>query len=101
MGFYVDPLDESKESFLKREGALAPYNQKISWASVPKGFVPVVLLDNGRFTAAGIAYCERELDAFTGPNDRRPRTIYLVKTEKLFPVTDIHFQRYAKENGLL
>lgn len=101
MGFYVNPRGESKEAFLKREGVLAPNNPKIIWESIPKGFLPVVLLDNGRFTAAGIAYCKSELEEFTRLNDPRPRTIFMVKTEKLIPVTESYFKKYAEENGLL
>lgn len=88
MGYYVNPPNESKESFLKREGILAPHT-KINWEDVPEGFLPVVLVDNGPFTAAGIAYCKSELEAFTAPNDWRPRTIYFVKKEKLISVSDL------------
>lgn len=101
MGYYVNPGNESKESFLNREGILAPSNSKISWASVPKGFVPVVLIDNRRFTAAVIAYSECELESATDMDDERPRQIFLVKTEKLFPVTDSYFAEEARELGLV
>lgn len=89
MGYYVNPPTESKESFLKREGIAAPYDQKLSWESVPEGFLPVVLLDNGPFTAAGIAYSKEELDAFTGLHDNRPRQIYLVRITELLKVSDL------------
>ena len=101
MGFYVNPLTESKEDFLKREGMVAPSSPKITWDSVPKGYLPVVLLNNGFFTAAGIAYCESELDAFTRLDDQRPRQIFIVKVEKLIPVADSSFKEYAEQNGLI
>ena len=82
MGFYVNPRNETKEAFLQREGISAPVSPKTTWASVPKGFLPVALINNGFFTAAGIAYCEKELDAFTDLTDTRPRQLFMVKIEK-------------------
>jgi len=96
MGFYVNPPNESKESFLEREGIKSPYDLKIKWSNVSEGFLPVVLVNNGIFTAAGIAYCESELEAFTDMNDQRPRQIFLVKIEKLIPVTDEDFAGFIK-----
>lgn len=89
MAYYVNPRDESKESFLQREGICAPSDRKISWESVPAGFLPVSLVDNGRFTAAGIAYSKAELDEFTRSDDPRSRRLYLVKVEKLLEVSDL------------
>jgi hypothetical protein len=99
MGFYVNPGNESKETFLQREGIVAPLLPKITWASVPKGFLPVTLINNGAFTAAGIAYCERELDTFTRLTDDRPRQLFMVKIEKLIPVADSDFKQYAMKQG--
>lgn len=48
--------------------------------------IPVVVLDNGPFEAAGIAYSKREFDAFTRPSDFRPKTYLLV------PLSDIQKQ---------
>ncbi|MDP3697058.1 MAG: hypothetical protein Q8R55_03425 [Candidatus Taylorbacteria bacterium] len=97
MGFYVNPRNESKESFLQREGICAPSDRKISWESVPAGFLPVSLVNNGSFTAAAIAYSEDELDEFTSSDDPRPRKLYLVKIEKLLEVSDLGLHPdYAK-----
>jgi len=100
MGFYVNPPNESKEDFLAREGIKGPYDLKFKWDSVPEGFLPVVLVDNGPFTAAAIAYCESELEAFTDMNDRRPRQIFFVKIEKLIPVAGRDFAEFAKAKAL-
>jgi len=78
MGFYVNPQDETKESFLSREGIIVPSNHKITWNNIPTGYLPVVLVDNGFFTAAGIAYCEDELNVFTDLRDTRPRQVFMV-----------------------
>jgi hypothetical protein len=99
MGFYINPPRESKESFLNREGVRA--TGRVRWSDVPAGFLPVVLLDNGMFTAAGIAYSERELQAFTEPGDPRPKQFYMVRIEKLIPVSDRNFADFAKKQGLV
>lgn len=96
MGFYVNPPDESKENFLAREGIAVPNLPRLTWDSVPKDFLPVVWVNNGRFTAAGIAYCARELEAMTDLEDMRPRRIYMVKIEKLLRVSDDYFRRHIE-----
>ena len=98
MGMYVNPSNEEKETFLNREGMLVSKN--ISWKDVSKGYLPVVLMNNGPFTAAGVAYNESELTAFTGINDLRPRQIFMVKIEKLIPVVGAELERYVKDNDL-
>ena len=101
MGYYINPPGESKESFLDREGVAVPNIPRITWDSVPKGFLPVVIVNNGRFMAAGIAYDKRELDEFTDLEDLRPREIFMVKIEKLLGVTNPSFANYVKEHGLI
>ena len=86
MGCYVNPPNETKESFLEREGVKV---SKISWDDAKDGILPVVLMDNGPFTAAGVCYSKRELEAFTDSHDYRPKKYYLVEIEKLLPVTDL------------
>ena len=80
MGFYVNPDNETKEAFLNREGLQVP---KADWDKIPKGSVPVILIDNGRFSAAGIAFSEGEYRAFLEPGDPRPKKIFIVKKSKL------------------
>ena len=89
MGCYVNPENESKESFLNREGVL--YDGIPKWNQVPDKMMPVVLLNNGLFTAAGVAYKESELGAFTDPRDIRPKKIYFVPIEKLWEVSDLRY----------
>ena len=86
MGAYVNPTNETKESFLSREGKIVNH---INWSELPKGELPVILIDNGLFTAAGICYCENELKAFFGPNDFRQKEIYIVPVEKLMSVSNL------------
>ena len=87
MGYYVNPPNETKESFLKREGIeISP--RDVRWEDIPVGCFPVVWLHNGLFTAAGVAYSKRELEAFLHP-DGRPKKVYIVEIEKLRKVSDI------------
>lgn len=71
----------------EREGELLDSPPK--WSEVPFGFLPVVWVDNGDFTAAGIAFCEKELKVFSDPSDPRPRKFYLVDMDKLWDVSDL------------
>lgn len=87
MGYYINPPDETKEQFLRREGTLLG-GAHLSWDSVPEGYLPVILVDNGLFTAAGIAYSADELKVFTQTTDPRPREIYLVRLEKILEVCE-------------
>lgn len=87
MGCYVNPPNETKEDFLLRCGE--PVQGILKWKNVPKGFLPVMLINNGPFTAAGIAYCEEELHAFTRPDDLRPKLLFLVKIEDLYAVSPV------------
>src|SRR3989344_2573762 len=95
MGYYVNPQGESKASFLKREGIPIANSPKITWKSVPKGYLPVALVSNGAFNAAGIAFCESELDAFTRLDDPRPRQIFMVPVKKLVEASNEEFREYA------
>lgn len=84
MGYYVNPPDQSKESFLRQNGrAVSVSEARESFATGVE--MPVVLMDNGMFTAAGIGFSLAEFDAFTHPSDTRPKTIFLVKKELLQP----------------
>lgn len=86
MGLYLNPANETKEEWLEREGERTSA-QHAAWDAIPEGQLPVVLMDNGPFTAAGIAYKESELQAFTRDDDLRPRTIFLVNIDKLCGVS--------------
>ncbi len=81
MGFYVNPSNASKEEFLRQKGVAVPRTFK--WADKPKGSLPVVLVDNGHFTAAAICYSEQEYTGFIAPSDRRPKEVYIVKVDDL------------------
>lgn len=87
MGCYVNPAIETKEQFLEKNGIQV---LNIKWEDVPSDCLPVVLIDNGPFTAAGVAYSKRELEAFTDPRDTRHKKIYIVEIATLKTVSDIN-----------
>ena len=70
MGIYIDPKEGTKEMWLEDFAVEVP---SVEWDEVPEDTLPVVLVNNGAFTAAGIAYCRRELKAFQMPDDRPMR----------------------------
>lgn len=96
MGCYVDPQNETKEDFLEREGreVESDYISKNYKMIKEKGDLPVVLCDNGPFTAAGVAYTEREFERFVR-YDNRPKRFFIVSVEKLKDVSPV--EGYLKE----
>ena len=83
MGYYIDPEDKSKEQWLQ-ENATACSRPEANEADFTRCF-PVVLVDNGIFTAAGICYSRREYEAFTDPEDHRPKKFFVADRERLLP----------------
>lgn len=84
MGYYINPKDMSKEKFLAIYGYPVTHEQASKCSAGDEGKLVVCLVDNGMFTAAGIAYDDRERDAFMLP-DGRDKKWYLVDKELLKP----------------
>ena len=99
MGCYINPQNERKEAFLGREGTFVGILPP-EWGAVPEGSLPVCLVDNGLFTAAGIAYCAEEMAAFAHP-DSRPKRWFTVPAEKLLPVSPLseYLDREKSDRG--
>ncbi len=78
---YLNPPRMTKEQFLDRYGrTLSPYIAK-RWRfheGNPKGEVPVCLVDNGLFTAAGAAPDKYEYKRWFDDQTDRPRTFWAV-----------------------
>lgn len=75
MGYYIEATGA------KGKAAWLVQNAKgtiVSKATPSPDSIPVVVMDNGPFEAAGIAYSQRELDEFTYHGDTRPKTIVMV-----------------------
>lgn len=88
MGCYVNPSNQSKEEFLNQKGEEVSLIHA-NWGNIPEGFLPVILVNNGPFTAAGVAFSKSEFEAFTMPNDYRPKQMFLVSIIELKEVSDI------------
>lgn len=81
MGFYINPRNMTKEEWLARNGtSITPQHAKIHSAGDD---ILVCLVQNDGFSAAGIAYDDRERDAFFYPDsgEQRPKKWFLVKRE--------------------
>lgn len=69
MGLYINPPDMTKEAFLKKHGKKID-NEEVMNFDYGNGEVPVCVMFNLGFTAAGVAYDHRERDAFMYPDGR-------------------------------
>jgi hypothetical protein len=88
MGCYINPKGMSKEEWLRNNAKRCNIIEaKASFTT--KGSLPVVLIDNGLSTAAGICYNEREFEAFTDPDDDRPKKYYVANIVDLVGVSPI------------
>lgn len=99
MGAYINPADLTKEQWLEQNHEIFQSYPPASFDERP-GCLPVCLVDNELFTAAGIAYDARELEAFTQPTDRRHKTWFWVNKEKLMDpeVSDLHYYMKDSDN---
>jgi len=85
MGYYINPTDMTKEDFLCQHGT--PIMGKEAYVNITEDRLPVCLVDNGFFTAAGIAYSAGEVDVFLHP-DGRPKKWFSVPRAALKPWYD-------------
>lgn len=86
MGVYINSRNMSKEDWLEINGVPTTLNSLEHWNDLSYGTLPVCLVDNGHFTAAGIAYCKEELECFKR-NDGRPKKWFIVEIHKLHEVS--------------
>lgn len=88
MGLYINPPDMTKEEWLAKYAEEATPTD-LALTTYPLGDkVPVVLVDNGWFTAAGVMYSVRELQEFLDPFDSRPKKCFLASKEELLKLPD-------------
>jgi hypothetical protein len=83
MGYYINPANETKEEFLAKYGTPLNIEDVVAF-DFSSDRLPVCLLNNGPFTAAGIAYDPREAQEFLRP-DPRPRKWFSVSRASLKP----------------
>jgi hypothetical protein len=86
MGYYINPINGvEKEKWLDTYGEVVQEDviNTFTFAEENPKILPVCLIDNGLFTAAGIAYDKRELEVFLNPEDTRQKQWFLVNLEYL------------------
>ena len=84
MGYYIDPMDMSKEEWLAKNGI------KMHLAEL-KGSdlfdtLPVCLVNNGAFTAAAVCFSAEEFKDFSNPKDMRDKQWFIVPIPQLLEV---------------
>ena len=110
MGCYVNPEGMEKEIWLMRKAAKVgqihlsetPLKDVVTGAEdqladrVPAWSefnfpeeLPVVLMMNDNFTAAGVGYSQKEYEDFTDMKDDRPKIIFKAKLEDLKAVAPV------------
>jgi len=101
VGVYINPPSGTKEDWLDAN-AEPDHSMFPLWKDVPEGYLPVCLVFNAAFTAAGVAYNEGELKAFSDPTDWRPKFWYRVRKELLTAdvIGDVYV-KWLKEMGVL
>lgn len=80
MGYYIEttgPKNKANWLVQHARGTIVPQ------ATPSADSIPVVVMDNGPFEAAGIAFSSSELAAFTDPSDYRRKTIVMVSKEEV------------------
>lgn len=82
MGKYINPKNFTKEEWLLANKVHMSHSAP-KWSDIPADCHAVCLVNNGPFTAAGICDTPSELDAFTLPDDHRPKIWFTVKKEDL------------------
>ena len=83
MAYYINPPSVSKEAWLKQYGKALTEAPK--WEDVPFDSLPVCLVENSMFSAAGIAYDRDEYEIFIKP-DRRKKQWFIVTKELIIQV---------------
>lgn len=87
MGAYVNPnISITKEEWLETNGKKVNPDEIHYPLIVSLSELPVCLVDNGRFKAAGICYTQQEFERFKR-DDGRPKEWYLVGIDKLHQVS--------------
>jgi hypothetical protein len=85
MGAYINPPDMSKEEWLLHYAQAIEHTPE--WHECPDGNLPVCLVHNGNWTAAGIAFDEQELKRFQYSGDHREKEWFFAPVRGLLAVS--------------
>lgn len=89
MGVYIS-LDAGADREAALDAFLAQHGvpvERVSWSNVPDGMLPVCRVWNPSFSAAAVAYSEREMTRFLHDGTDRAKRWYLVPLAELRRVT--------------
>ena len=83
MGFYIetDANLNKAEYLVKKENAVIVNKPKL-FSDISSDKALICVVNNSFFEAAAYCYSERELDAFSGSNDYRPKTWLTMDKER-------------------
>lgn len=74
MGFYIEvPQPKGKAQQLADLHGATITLRPTTLEHVPEGLALICIVDNGPFEAAALCHSAEEFDAFSDPNDPRPR----------------------------
>jgi hypothetical protein len=95
MGVYVNPSDMEKEAWVKIHGTPTSSDQlrSFSWDGPD---LPLCLVDNGPFTALGVAIDREELEAFCENRTGRPKWFYLAPREEILKVIPPMYAKFVQ-----
>ena len=91
MGLYLEP-EIDKQEWIEENGKKG----FVDFEDIPNNKVLICVVDNGFFVAMAVAFSEREVKAFSLPDDHRPKEWYLVNKEVVKPIAP-QWDRYIKE----
>lgn len=84
MGVYINPTNGmTKEQFLEVYGTRITPHDAENFDFTRDDALPVCLIDNGDFSAAGVGYNSEEIAVFCDKADPRPRTYFEVPFDRL------------------
>ena len=95
MSYYINPQANTKEDYLRKHGV--PCSQQEAANGPQDNHWPVCLVFNPAFSAAGICFSQDEYQAFTDPNDKRPKLWFLVHKNKLLEFIPENILSWQKE----
>lgn len=83
MGFYIQGPAIGKVKYLKNNYGAKTFNKvPKSVSEVPENEAIIVVVNNGAFEAAGYVFDDGELQAFTLPEDQRPKIFLTMNKDK-------------------
>lgn len=96
MGFYIETgNNKNKADYIVQHHEAAIITQEEAFQTIHEpDLAVIVVVNNGPFEAAGFAYCLNELEAFTRPDDPRPKTFLMMDRQKAIELTNLptHYQ---------